>query len=532
MTAEFKAEFEDDYASIIIEDEIIPSIKQTKKWRQTQVWYDGGRRTECENYQKKLITIITETECKKTHARIRVDTNTLELCSNPYKNDFGFEYTENFDIAQDLGGKKLFYNLKMVCDRGGAQTRSLWIVYNFIKAQIKLLERTKEYIFINILDGDESAKNHDKFRYLLSKCQAYDNIFCGDMHEFKVWYLKFKNENIKMPSQKSQLGQFFTTNADYILQGLEIPRSVEHVIEPFAGNGDLLPTSTFFKLECYDIDPKKDFIVGRDTLLDPPNYLGKFVLTNPPYLARNKSKDKSIFDKYGMNDLYKCFLKELLTNKCIGGIIIIPLNFWCSIRKNDVDLRKKFLDVYKILRVNVFLDKVFDDTGYSVCSFLFELKSEENHHIPFFIYPNGCSSLIEFSKTNNYTIGGELYNLPKNTKYSISRLIDGDIPTTNIIAKCLDDKGNENINLKIVDDTHIFYDKTPNKSARTFATLLISPPISLERQTQLVSEFNEFLKEKRAKYNSLFMSNYREAGRKRISFDLVYDIVGYLLLEK
>lgn len=29
----------------------------------------------------------------------------------------------------------------------------------------------------------------------------------------------------------------------------------------------------------------------------------KFVLTNPPYLARNKSIDKTVFDKYKTNDL-------------------------------------------------------------------------------------------------------------------------------------------------------------------------------------------------------------------------------------
>ena len=182
-----------NFAEIIIEDEITPSSNQSKKWRKTQDWYSGGKRTECENYQKSLITSITKTQCKKTYARIREDTNTLELCSQPYKDEFGFEYTENFDIVQKIRGKNLFYNLKMVCDRGGAQTRSLRIVYYFIKAQIKLLDQTKEYIFINILDGDESSKNRDKFSYLLSKYNAHDNIFCGDMAEFKEWFLKLKN---------------------------------------------------------------------------------------------------------------------------------------------------------------------------------------------------------------------------------------------------------------------------------------------------------------------------------------------------
>ena len=113
-------------------------------------------------------------------------------------------------------------------------------------------------------------------------------------------------------SDKNKLGQFYTTNYEYILQNLYIPENVHTIIEPFAGNGDLIKfTNT--PVECYDIDPKKDSITKRDTLKCPPTYDNKFILTNPPYLARNKCDDKSIFDMYGENDLYKCFIKFYLT---------------------------------------------------------------------------------------------------------------------------------------------------------------------------------------------------------------------------
>ena len=39
---------------------------------------------------------------------------------------------------------------------------------------------------------------------------------------------------------KQKLGQFYTTNYDYILQNLYIPENIKKIIEPFAGNGDLL----------------------------------------------------------------------------------------------------------------------------------------------------------------------------------------------------------------------------------------------------------------------------------------------------
>ena len=41
-------------------------------------------------------------------------------------------------------------------------------------------------------------------------------------------------------NNKSKLGQFYTTNYNYILQNFVIPIDVSSIIEPFAGNGDLL----------------------------------------------------------------------------------------------------------------------------------------------------------------------------------------------------------------------------------------------------------------------------------------------------
>ena len=81
-------------------------------------------------------------------------------------------------------------------------------------------------------------------------------------------------------------------------------------------------------------------------------------------------------------------------------------------------------------------------------------------------------------------------------------------------------------------DNTIYIDNTPKQSARTYATLIIEPNISEEKQKQLIVKFNNFLQEHRKKYNSLFLTNYRESkdiARKRISFDLIYSIIGYIL---
>jgi tRNA1(Val) A37 N6-methylase TrmN6 len=118
-------------------------------------------------------------------------------------------------------------------------------------------------------------------------------------------------------SDKKNKGQFYTTNSDYILEGLfEKLNSVDKIIEPFGGKGDLVDwlkkKDSSLNIEAYDIDPKKDYIIKKDTLLSPPNYENAHIITNPPYLARNKCKNKEIYDKYNTNDLYKCFIKSFI----------------------------------------------------------------------------------------------------------------------------------------------------------------------------------------------------------------------------
>lgn len=346
-------------------------------------------------------------------------------------------------------------------------------------------------------------------------------------------------------NDKKHLGQFFTKNVDYILHGFSIPDDVSEIIEPFAGECDLLKfiesknASLLENAKCYDIDPKKENVIHRDTLKEPLDYNGKFVITNPPYLARNKNaKDKSLYEKYGVNDLYKCFIQQLVLGSCRGGILIIPLNFWCSVRKNDVHLRRTFLEKYHIVRLNIFEERVFDDTSYTICSFQFcartsnNNKEDSNNTIEICIFPSKTQLCLVLNASNNYTFGGELYSLPKQNKYTIGRLIKDQTPSTQILAKCIDDDETKKIGLSFVERENIYFDETPNKSARTYATLTIQPVLTEELQKTLIDKVNAFINEKRDTYHSLFLTNYRESkkiARKRITFDLLYDIVGFIL---
>lgn len=336
-----------------------------------------------------------------------------------------------------------------------------------------------------------------------------------------------------MCDSKKKLGQYYTENYKYILNGMIIPKEVSEIVEPFAGSGDLLNfinDRDKYVIKCYDIDPKQDWIIKRDTIMDPPEYTDKFILTNPPYLARNKSDDKAPFDKYQTNDLYKCFIKEMIFSSPIGGIIIIPLNFWSSIRKQDVELRKEFLDQFDIIHMNIFETPVFKDTTYTVCSFQFEQKGDLDGIISAVIYPGEKITKFSLGENNNYTIGGELYCLQMSGKYQIERLTRENIDkqNTRLVVKCIDDTNR--IKMWYADnDDEIYIDKTKNLSARSYLTLIASPCISDDDQVILADSFNDFLNNKRDEYCSLFLTNYREGNRKRISFNLVYKIFNHVL---
>jgi len=310
---------------------------------------------------------------------------------------------------------------------------------------------------------------------------------------------------------------------------MKIPDDINEIIESFCGNGDLLKfLDKEYILECYDIEPKHSYIIKRDTLKNPPNYDGKFILTNPPYIARNKNEDKEIYDLYKTNDLYKCFILSFINSNCKGGIIIIPINFLCSYRTNDIKLRKQFLQKFQIKLINIFEEKVFDDTSTSVCVIQFDLKKDVDEIIKIDIYPSKKSIEITLDERNNYTIGGEILQIKSSKKYKIERATKySKEGLTNILLKTIDDK-NE-LGALIVGDNERIIDNTENLSMRSYASLIITPIIDIDIQKILVDNFNEYLKINREKYNSLFLTNYRENKRKRISFELAFKIFGYLL---
>jgi hypothetical protein len=191
--------------------------------------------------------------------------------------------------------------------------------------------------------------------------------------------------------------------------------------------------------------------------------------------------------------------------------------------------------------INIFEERVFQDTSYAICSFQFKLKNptvKVKKPIKCNIYKNKKLTKefeLSLSKLNNYTFGGEIYGLKQSNKIKVNRLTTKNkdsVFKTNISLKCIDDSLDSKIRLSIVDDKNIYIDETPNLSARSYATLVIEPKLNKAKQLLLVEKFNTYLNDQRKKYYSLFLANYRESNtiaRKRISFNLAFHIINNIL---
>lgn len=345
---------------------------------------------------------------------------------------------------------------------------------------------------------------------------------------------------------KKAMGQFYTTNSSYILEGFVIPDNyVKCIIEPFAGKGDLIewlkrdcPSLSNIPIQAYDIDPKNKNIHKRDTLLNPPDYKDAWIITNPPYLARNKSEKKDVYDLYDTNDLYKCFLLSLSKqNNCKGGIVIIPAGFFFSARDIDVRCRNEFMSKFRIIKVKYFEETVFEDTPTTIVAFSFE-KSEDiltEQNVEWNMMPSKTIRTFNMSSDNNWIVGGDIYNIPIPKDITVRRYVVGQKLRENeqqtfITLNALD-SGTQEGRIRLTYKKDYLY--PAKESSRTFATLRITgKTLDEEEQILLCEKFNEFIEQKRDETWSLFLPQFRESkeyARKRIPFELAYRIFLHLI---
>lgn len=314
--------------------------------------------------------------------------------------------------------------------------------------------------------------------------------------------------------------QHYTKNRKIVENLIHYIPKEEKKIEPFNGGGDL--SSLFDNIEKYDIDPKTNDTIQQDTLLNPPVYKGKYVITNPPYLAKNKSKDKTLFEKYKYDDLYKIFLSTIID--CKGGILVVPVNFITDEKSESI--RRLFFKYFNIIEMNIFKEQVFENTTYNVCSFFFERK--ENKKINTFmvnIFPEKTKTKFTIEQKYGWRLGGEEFDLINQVKPMFTRVLLNQKANTNIKLVGLDTR-TEKIHVEINKD--VYYGK---KTDRIYCTFNYLGEDEID-ESKLVNDFNNRLNQIRDKYFNLILTNYRDNNRKRISFNFAYKLLTLCLTEQ
>ena len=348
---------------------------------------------------------------------------------------------------------------------------------------------------------------------------------------------KTKSQLVELLNKKLR-GQFYTTRYEYILEDLTKPPSHDRVIEPFAGKGDLLKWIESKEVDAYDIEPKTAGILQRDTLLNPPDYKDSWVVTNPPYLARNKCKDKELFEKYQTNDLFKCFIYSMMG--CKGGVVIIPASFFLSPRDVDFRCRHSFMSRYRITKIKYFEESVFEDTPTTVVAFSFERSDVEleQQEIEWVFMPSREKKVFHMKREENWIVSGSIYQLPIPDGIKIRRHVEGDPlrkgeQQTFMTLKALD-TGVQDGRISLEYKKGYVY--PAKECSRSYATLRITGKLlSEEEQKTLCELFNTFIERKRLDTKSLFLPQYRESkeySRKRIPFELAYTILLHLIQGK
>ncbi len=327
-------------------------------------------------------------------------------------------------------------------------------------------------------------------------------------------------------SQTSQQkhGQYHTTNVDQILSGYEETIHGKEYIEPFAGGGDLIRWADKLfgvLVGAYDLHPTDSDTIQRDTIMDPPDYTDKFVLTNPPYLSKNKNKDKAPYDKWGASDLYKCHLASL--KYCSGALIIIPSNFFCESRSRA---RVRLFESHYIVSAKYYDRPMFDNATTGICVIHIEKGVRLVQEFPMVINDDKAI-YMSLKKDNNYIHGNDFFDLLRKSKsFPMKKTVVGDeVPNTKIIVSILDNgKYKDALTFNNGEDIYC-----KPKSFTTYQLTIVGRTITEDVQRQVVDMVNSELSRLRDKYHSMFLSNYMGEGQKILSRKYIHSMISWAI---
>jgi hypothetical protein len=94
---------------------------------------------------------------------------------------------------------------------------------------------------------------------------------------------------------------------------------------------------------------------------------------------------------------------------------------------------------------------------------------------------------------------------------------------------CIDTNGSQDSWIKAEDVRALKQDGLVGKTSSRNIAFIIINNISIKDQEMAIVKFNDKLNSLRKKYRSLFLTNFRDNDRKRVSFEFCYKLITHCL---
>jgi hypothetical protein len=231
------------------------------------------------------------------------------------------------------------------------------------------------------------------------------------------------------------------------------------------------------------------------------------------------------------------------------------------------DIRKKI--IFNLESIYIYKKKIFDDTDITVTTFHNNLNNksndkkikflgkDKNEINDFTLTPNGnlCKEWEVIKTTKNkikmsqgYTdtkiVKGDEEVILLNTKYKPEIFFitkeDKKKLQSNVLILRTTDTGTEQGKLGLYTIEELYNDKESigliTKVSSRVYTQLFFTNLSIKEQLKLKDDFNTEINKLRNKYNSIFLTNYKNSSngeqRKRISFKEVFSLINKIIETK
>lgn len=316
---------------------------------------------------------------------------------------------------------------------------------------------------------------------------------------------------------KKELGAFYTKNTEEVFGEYKDLFNEKSVIDPFCGEKFLLNYAQLHgaaSVRGIDINPKVNPDKINNSLLNPIKLEG-FIFTNPPYLLNNKTPNKEVFVKWGVDDLYKASLK-MLSQFSDEGVVVVPQNLFLD---EDWAFRKYLFSVWEISHVVWHENVVFDDTNVRVVCFHYkpgktvelfnELLIDDCTHK---LRPGNAWWCIQ---KEGYQRAVKIKRVIKGKKYSNLR---------SLVLRTTDTgKSGGEIKLYVGEP---YYGKTSDRNLASFAFE------SEKSDEEICYLFNSTIHRMRLQYGDKILTNFlqsKSSVRKRISFAQAVNVIKYVI---